>query len=199
MQMDDGAIQIIRQSLSDGLSVRQATIDGLIPDILDSANLLIRTFQSGHKVLIFGNGGSAATAQHLAGELVGRYKVERSPLPALALTADSSVLTCIGNDYAFAEVFARQVQALTGPGDLVIGITTSGHSANVLRGLGAARLQGAHTLALTGQAGLAEPLADTVLAAPSLVTARIQEEHDAIIHAWCEVIDRVFSRSDEYA
>jgi D-sedoheptulose 7-phosphate isomerase len=110
----------------------------------------------------------------------------------VALTADSSLVTCIGNDYGFDQVFARQVQALASPGDVVIGITTSGRSANVLKGLAAAQERGAVRIALTGQAGLAGAQADYVLGVPSALTARIQEEHDAIIHAWCEMVDREF-------
>ena len=156
---------------------------------MHTAGLILQVYNQGGKVLIFGNGGSAASSQHLTGELLGRFKAERSPLPALALTADSMVLTCIGNDYAFDQIFARQVRALAQPGDLVIGLTTSGRSANVLEGLRAGRKCGALTIALTGEAGLAEPVADHVLAIPTQPTANIQEEHDAIIHAWCEVID----------
>jgi glucokinase len=181
--------QLVRQALQAGPQVRQRTLEKLLPVIHQSALLLVETLKNGHKILVCGNGGSAASAQHLAGELVGRYKGERRALPAIALTADSNVVTCIGNDYGYEEVFARQVTALAAPGDLVIGLTTSGRSKNVLKALQVAQELGARTLALTGEKGLPEPVADTVLAVPSAVTAYIQEEHDAIIHAWCEVID----------
>ena len=180
---------LVLGSLESGIAVRQRTIEQLAGQIVHTAGLILQVYNQGGKVLIFGNGGSAASSQHLTGELLGRFKAERSPLPALALTADSMVLTCIGNDYAFDQIFARQVRALAQPGDLVIGLTTSGRSANVLEGLRAGRKCGALTIALTGEAGLAEPVADHVLAIPTQPTANIQEEHDAIIHAWCEVID----------
>jgi glucokinase len=179
-------------SLSAGLEVRKQTIARLTDQITETAMLMVQILQKGGKVLVFGNGGSAAAAQHMTGELTGRYKAERRPLPAIALTADSSLLTCIANDYAFDTVFARQVRALAQPGDLVIGLTTSGRSPNVLEGLLAAQEAGVLTLALTGENGLAKPAADYVLCAPSGSTARIQEEHEAIIHAWCEVIDAAF-------
>ena len=185
-------LDLVLGSLEAGIAVRQRTIEHLVEQIAHTADLISQVFRKGGKVLVFGNGGSAASSQHLTGELQGRFKVERAPLPALALTADSMVLTCIGNDYSFDQIFARQVRALAQPGDLVIGITTSGRSANVLEGLRAGRECGAQTIALTGQAGLAEPVADHVLAVPTQPTANIQEEHDAIIHAWCEVIDNYY-------
>lgn len=180
-------------SLEAGIAVRQRTIEHLVGQIALTADLILQVFRQGGKVLVFGNGGSAALQPAPDRRaLQGRFKVERAPLPALALTADSMVLTCIGNDYSFDQIFARQVRALAQPGDLVIGITTSGRSANVLEGLRAGRECGAQTIALTGQAGLAEPVADHVLAVPTQPTANIQEEHDAIIHAWCEVIDNYY-------
>lgn len=188
-------LDTVASSLQAGIEVRHRTIGSLIPQIAAAAGLLVETLQRGGKVLVCGNGGSAASAQHLAGELVGRYKVDRAPLPAVELTADSSVVSCIGNDYGFEDVFARQVQALTRKEDLVIAFTTSGRSSNVLRALVKARGLGVPTLALTGESGLAEPVADHVIVVPSSVTAHVQEEHDAIIHAWCEVIDRAFAPS----
>ncbi len=180
---------LVLRSLNSGVPVRQHTIAQLAGQIAHTAGLILQVYNQGGKVLIFGNGGSAASSQHLTGELLGRFRNERMPLPALALTADSMVLTCIANDYAFDQVFSRQVRALAQPGDLVIGLTTSGRSPNVLEGLRAGRESGALTIALTGEEGLAEPVADHVLAVPAKPTANIQEEHDAIIHAWCEVID----------
>ncbi len=190
--IDHNIFSQVVSSLDAGLEVRQRTIEHLAGQIAETALLMVQVLQKGGKVLVFGNGGSAATAQHMAGELVGRYRANRKPLPAVALTADSNVLTCIGNDYDYGEVFARQVNALAQPGDLVIGITTSGRSENVLRGLKSAQEIGAATIALTGRAGLTEPVAQHVLAIESLETARVQEEHDAILHAWCEVLDSAF-------
>jgi D-sedoheptulose 7-phosphate isomerase len=144
---------------------------------------------AGSKLVVFGNGGSAADAQHLATELIGRFHAERRSLAAVALTTDSSVLTAIGNDYAFEEVFARQVEGLVLAGDLVVAISTSGESENVIRGLQAARRRGAATAALCGEGGRMAEFADHVIAVPSSATARIQESHILIIHLLCETID----------
>lgn len=183
----------LRRAFQESLELRRKTLACLLPDIVRSAESILSTLKNGGKILVCGNGGSAAAAQHLSGELMGRYRKNRSPLPCTALTADSSILTCIGNDYEFEETFARQVQALARPGDLLIAFSTSGRSPNVLRALRQARRMGVATLALTGAAGLAEPLADRVLAVPSESTARIQEEHDLIVHAWCDLIDQEFA------
>ncbi|AWN24391.1 D-sedoheptulose 7-phosphate isomerase [Deinococcus irradiatisoli] len=159
----------------------------------EAASRCVQSLKAGHKLLICGNGGSAADAQHFAAELTGRYRREREPLAALALTTDSSALTCIGNDYAFEEVFARQVRALSQPGDVLVGISTSGNSPNVLRAVQAAAERGAATIALTGRGGgeLARQ-ADVALTVPSDVTAQIQEMHILLIHVLCETIDDAF-------
>jgi D-sedoheptulose 7-phosphate isomerase len=142
------------------------------------------------RLFTFGNGGSAADAQHLAAELLGRYRRERTPLAATALTTDPSTMTAISNDYAFADVFARQVTALARTGDVVLGITTSGASENVVRGLKAAKACGALTVALSGgDGGEAARCADQALVVPSKVTARIQEMHLLLIHIICDRID----------
>ena len=156
-----------------------------------SARLLISTFHSGKKVLILGNGGSAADAQHLAAEFVGRYEVERRPLPAIALTTDSSALTALSNDYGFESVFERQVSALARSGDCLIAISTSGNSPNVISAVMKARSIGCSVICLTGESGkkLAS-LSDVSLMVPSARTARIQEAHITIAHIWCELIDR---------
>ncbi|MDB4894787.1 MAG: phosphoheptose isomerase [Firmicutes bacterium] len=172
------------------LAVAQQVRDRMLPAIAHVGRVICAALAGGGRLLLFGNGGSAADAQHFAAELVGRYRRERRPLPAVALTTDSSALTCIGNDYDFSAVFARQVAALGGPGDVVVGITTSGNSENVVRGLAAAREQGAVTVALTGEGGgRAAAAADHALVVPSAVTARIQEMHTLIIHLLCEQID----------
>ena len=159
-------------------------------EVLKGARLLAETLQGGGKALIFGNGGSAADAQHFAAELVNRFQVERPPLAAIALTTDTSVLTSIANDYDFQEVFAKQVRALGRPGDLAIGITTSGASANVVRALKAAQEEGLKTMVLTGGAG--GPVTDGVdvaIIVPSRVTPRIQEVHITVIHLLCDLVD----------
>ena len=154
------------------------------------ADLLAETFRKGNKVLLFGNGGSATDASHVAAEFVGRYRRERAPLAALALSADQAKLTCIANDYGYAEVFARQVQALGRPGDVAVGISTSGNSPNVLKGLQAARVQGLVTVAWTGgTGGKLVGLADHVFIVPSTVVARIQETHHTLGHVLCELVD----------
>ena len=143
----------------------------------------------GGKILLCGNGGSAADAQHLAAEFVNRFQIERPPLPALALTTDTSALTAIGNDYGFEKVFAKQVQALAGPGDVVVGISTSGNSPNVLAALRAARDKGCVTVGLAGRNGAIVPLCDYALLVPSDRTAHIQEVHATIGHLLCKLVD----------
>jgi D-sedoheptulose 7-phosphate isomerase len=154
------------------------------------AAALERTLRAGHKLLVIGNGGSAAEAQHFAGELVGRFLRDRQPYAALALTSDSSVLTAIGNDYGFEDVFKRQVEALCVPGDIVFAISTSGDSANVLAGVDAARRNGASTVGLTGGGGgrLLEAC-DECIRFPSDDTPRIQEGHTLIGHILCEIVE----------
>ena len=163
------------------------------PEILRAARELTATIASGNKILICGNGGSAADAQHFAAELVGRFEKERASYPALALTTDSSALTAIGNDYGFDQVFSRQVEALGRPGDLLIGISTSGNSPNVIRAVASARELGVRTLGLLGRdGGRLLSLMDDALVGPSTVTARIQEIHQMIYHFWCEALDAHF-------
>jgi D-sedoheptulose 7-phosphate isomerase len=155
-----------------------------------AARLLATAFQEGNKVLIFGNGGSAADAQHLAAEFVNRFQVERPPLAAIALTTDTSILTAIGNDYDFQDIFVKQIQALGKPGDVAWGISTSGNSLNVNKGLEIAKHQGLHTLAITGRdGGKMAPLADIALVVPSHETPRIQEVHLTIGHILCDLVD----------
>lgn len=178
--------------LREGLEVRQRTLDTLLPTIEASGAAIIGALKNGKKLLVFGNGGSAAEAQHFVGELVGRYKAERDPLPAITLSADSSIVTCVGNDYSFEEVFARQVRALAQTGDIAVGLTTSGRSKNVLAAFAAARERGVLTIALTGEAGIQGDPVDYALNVPSKATARVQEEHLAIIHTWCDAIDEAF-------
>jgi D-sedoheptulose 7-phosphate isomerase len=155
-----------------------------------AAELLARVFQHGGRVLIFGNGGSAADAQHLAAEFVNRFRVERPPLAALALTTDTSILTAVANDYDFLEVFAKQIRALGRPGDLAWGLSTSGRSPNVVAGLKVARELGLKTLALSGRdGGPVAQQADLALVVPSRNTPRIQEVHITIGHVLCDLVD----------
>jgi D-sedoheptulose 7-phosphate isomerase len=155
------------------------------------ADLVVETIVADGRVLLFGNGGSAAAAQHAAAELVGRYETERKALPAIALTTDTSVLTAVANDYGYNRVFERQIEGLAHPGDVAIAISTSGRSDNVLRGLRAAKRRGAKTAALLGQGGgPARGLADLPLVVPASRVALIQEAHELIVHVLCEEIDR---------
>jgi len=176
--------------LDEHLEVAAATRAQLLPAIDELAANVIAAIEAGGKLVVFGNGGSAADAQHFAGELTGHYRRDRRAIPAIALTTDSSVLTAIANDYGYADVFARQVEALCRPADVVVGISTSGEAENVVRGIIAARDRGASTWALTGSSGgrLAQA-AEHALCVPSDATARIQEMHITIIHAVSELID----------
>lgn len=179
----------LRSLADEHLRVAQGFTRASLPDVERLAEMVVAALAEGHKILTFGNGGSAADAQHFAAELLGHFRADRRPLAAMALSTDTSTLTAIGNDYAFDEVFARQAAALAEPGDVAIGITTSGSSENVRRGLRAARERGARTVAMTGSGGDIGPLADLVIAVPSDVTARIQEMHLLTIHLVCERID----------
>jgi glucokinase len=180
-------------ALDDSIRV-QARLGEVASVIEESARVICRALVDGRKVIVFGNGGSAAQAQHLAGELVGKYGPVRKSLPSIALTADSGVVTCIANDFGYDRVFSRQVEAFAQPGDIVIGITTSGRSANVTQALDTARERGAITIAMTGERGLVGSSADYVVPVPSSSTARIQEGHAFIVHYWCDVIDAQFAK-----
>ncbi len=173
--------------LEDHLRVASATRE-LVPATAAAAAELVECYRRGGTLLTFGNGGSAADAQHFAAEMVGRFRRDRRALPAIALTVDTSALTSIANDYGYDEVFARQVRALAAPGDVVVGISTSGTSPNVLAGLVAAREAGARTVLFTG-ATPRPGVADHCLAVPSTTTSRIQEMHLFLLHVLSEVVD----------
>jgi D-sedoheptulose 7-phosphate isomerase len=165
-------------------------VSELLPDIRAIGVRLIDVYEGGGRLFTFGNGGSAADAQHLAAELVGRFRRERRPLPAVALSVDPSVVTAIGNDYSFGDLFARQVQAFVQEGDMVIGFTTSGRSANVVKGLAAARERGATAVLFGGGDGSpAADHADYALVVPSATTARVQEMHLLLMHLLLEQVD----------
>ena len=159
------------------------------------ARALVAALAGGGKVLAFGNGGSAAQASHLVGELLGRFKMTRQPFPAIALASDAGTVTCIANDFGYEELFERQVEALAQPGDITFGFTTSGRSENVRRGLEKARGRGAVTVAVTGAAGLVGGHADHVVAVPSDVTAHVQEVHLLLLHVWCIYVDEQLGRA----
>ncbi len=161
------------------------------------ARALVAALGAGHKVVAFGNGGSAAQASHLVGELLGRFKMTRQPFPAIALASDAGTVTCITNDFGYEVLFERQVEALAQAGDIAFGFTTSGRSENVRRGLWKARARGAVTVAVTGAAGLVGGHADHVIAVPSDVTAHVQEVHLMLLHVWCTYLDEKLGRAQE--
>jgi D-sedoheptulose 7-phosphate isomerase len=177
------------KSLDDALK-SLADMRLLQPGLRDAALKCIESLRNGHKLIACGNGGSACQAQHLVGELVGRYKSNRAALPAIALTADSAVLTCIGNDYSYEDIFARQIRALGQPGDVLVAFSTSGRSANVLRALEACRELQITSIAFLGRdGGAAAPLADCALIIPHTDTARVQEAHLFLMHSLMDLIE----------
>ena len=182
--------ELVEFEFAEHLKASQSTFVSITEPLMQAARLCIDCLQAGQKILIFGNGGSAADAQHIAAELVGRYKVERNGLPAIALTVDSSALTAIGNDYGYDQVFERQVQALANDGDVCLGISTSGTSKNVINGLTLAKELGCKAVGLSGRGGgdLNEICDNLVV--PSDNTPRIQEMHILIGHTICHLIDQ---------
>lgn len=193
-----GSESLAAASLNQHLAVFQRVLAENLDNIEDCAALIEATFQAGGKVLICGNGGSAADAQHIAAEFVGRYETERIALPAIALTTDTSALTALANDYDFERIFTRQVEALARKGDLLIAISTSGNSPNVLSAVMQARRMGCRILGMTGARGkkLAS-LCDKAVLVPAERTARIQEAHITIAHIWCEIIDERLGRENK--
>lgn len=182
--------QLVLNAFADSASVKQQFAREHAERIVQVATLIATAFREGRKVLLFGNGGSATDAAHIAAEFVGRYHRERAPLPAIALATDVAAITCIANDYGYDELFARQIRAHGQKGDVAIAISTSGNSANVLRGVEAAREVGLTTIAWTGSSGgnLAG-MVDYPFVVPSKVTARIQESHITLGHVLCELIE----------
>ena len=188
------AIDVIKSSLREGAELRIVVARDCSTAIFEAAGLIIMCLRAGGKLLFFGNGGSAADAQHLAAEFVGRFVRERAGLPAIALTTDSSILTAVGNDYGFDQIFARQVQALGRPGDVAIAISTSGNSPNIIEGVKAARKGYLKTIGLSGKdGGLLATEADVVITIASTSTARIQECHITIGHLLCELTEEALA------
>ena len=173
-----------------------ACIASLQPVSDAAAQAIVSCLGRGGKILAFGNGGSATQASHLVEELIGRFKETRRPLPAVSLVGDSGVVTCIANDFGYGALFERQIEALATIGDAVIGITTSGKSENVLRGLKAAKAKGAVTIALCGKNGLHDFAADHVIAVPTDNGAYIQEVHLMILHVWCIAVDAMIAAGE---
>jgi len=190
--------RITRKYLSESIKVKRKILDdpSLLNKVKEITLVIIKAYRNRKKLILFGNGGSAADAQHIAAELVNKLKLERSALPALAFTTDTSILTSIANDYDYSRVFARQVEALVEEGDVVIGISTSGSSLNVLKGIEVAKEKGARTVGFTGKdGGKLTQIADLTLEVPSSDTPRIQEAHITILHIICFLVEReLFSK-----
>jgi D-sedoheptulose 7-phosphate isomerase len=184
--------------MAEHFASHQRVIDECVAQLAEPAEevarVLVRALGEGRKVIAFGNGGSAAQASHLVGELLGRFSATRQPFPAIALASDAGTVTCIANDFGYDVLFERQVRVLAQPGDVAFGFTTSGRSENVRRGLEEARKRGAVTVAVVGSAGLAGGTADHVLAVPSDQTAHVQEVHLMLLHVWCIYIDEALGQ-----
>ena len=188
---------IIKQELNEHLTTLDATMKSIGSSLEVAANICIDSLKQGGKILIFGNGGSAADAQHIAAELVGRYKLERKGLSAIALSTDTSSLTAIANDYGYEHVFDRQIEALAKPEDVAVGISTSGNSSNVINALQSAKNIGCKSIGLSGKSGgNMNKLCDVNLIIPAVDTARIQEMHILLGHIICHLIEIEFSTSE---
>jgi D-sedoheptulose 7-phosphate isomerase len=184
----------IKDLLLESIQVKEDLLRTRIDDIIDIANLVIDCLKKGGKVMLFGNGGSASDSQHIAAELVGRFKKDRNAMAAIALTTNTSILTSLANDYGYEVVFAKQIEALGQKNDLAIGISTSGKAKNVAAAIKQAKKMGLKTVALTGgDGGELAKLADVSLMVPSSVTARIQESHITIGHIICEMAEDALS------
>lgn len=179
----------------ESIKTKESVMQSLLPQVAKAGELLAATLKAGGKVLSCGNGGSACDAQHFTGEIVGRFQIERDGLAAVSLTADTGLLTALANDYGYENLFSRQVKALGRKNDLLLAISTSGNSKNIINSIGQAHSSGLRVVALTGKDGgkIAKALddQDVEIRVPSKVTARIQEVHILIIHSLCEIVDRV--------
>ncbi|MGH8372626.1 MAG: phosphoheptose isomerase [Gammaproteobacteria bacterium] len=183
----------VTQLFNDSIATKQAALKVLVPPIVEAGRLMADALKAGHKIMSCGNGGSAADSQHFSAELLNRFERERAPLAGIALTTDTSTLTSISNDYEYNEVFSKQVRALGQKGDVLLAISTSGNSANVMRAMQVAHEKGVHIVALSGRdGGKMAPLLktpDVEIRVPAKVTARIQEVHLLALHCLCDLID----------
>ena len=189
---------IIKRIFRESSQLKEAFLRDNLEKIIRAVDVITEALKKGNKILLFGNGGSAADCQHIAGEFVNRFLIERPPLPAIALTTDTSVLTSIGNDYDFSEIFSKQIRALGQEGDIAWGFSTSGGSVNVVKALETAKKMGLVTIGFTGRDGGAVGMvSDCHLHVPSNVTPRVQEVHIVVSHTICELVDwRLFQRTD---
>jgi D-sedoheptulose 7-phosphate isomerase len=182
------------KSIKESSKTVQNTVN-LIPELEQAIIVMVKCISKGHKIVLFGNGGSAADAQHIATELIGRFKIKRKSYPAIALTSDTSCITALSNDYSFDIVFSRQCESLVQKGDVVIGISTSGNSKNVFKGLQMAKKKGGITIGLLGSnGGSIRKLVDIPIIVKSSSTPRIQEAHRTIYHVICEEMERIISK-----
>ena len=180
----------IEEGLRESIRIKEKILEEGIGQIAAIAEVILRSLKGGGKGILFGNGGSAADAQHIAAELVGRFRKERKAIPAIALSTNTSVVTAIGNDYGFERIFARQMEAMANPADVALGISTSGNADNVIKAIGVAREKGISTIALTGgDGGKLAQLADISFIVPSEETPRIQEAHITIGHLICQIVE----------
>ncbi|HXJ96505.1 MAG TPA: D-sedoheptulose 7-phosphate isomerase [Terriglobia bacterium] len=187
---------ILRANIESSIETHTRLISSCLPSLTAAAEAVVAAYRAGHKAVFFGNGGSAADAQHLAAEFVGRYLRERVPLPALALHTNTSAVTAIANDYGYEQVFARQLEALSSPGDVAFALSTSGNSPSVVEAVKCARRLGLVTIGLTGASGgLLRDLVDVLIAAPSEETPRIQECHILLGHALCDAVEQALADS----
>jgi D-sedoheptulose 7-phosphate isomerase len=185
-------IRLANNLLRQSIEIKQRFLESGLDEVVNAAQMIAAAFLAKKKILIFGNGGSAADAQHMAAEFVNRFLMERPELPALALTTDGSVITAIGNDYDFNDIFSKQVKGLGVEGDIALGISTSGRSPNVLRALSSARCRGLRTIALVGSYRTeTESLCDLIISVPTDHTPRIQEVHGLVLHIICELVDTI--------
>ena len=187
------SLDAIKATFQASIDTKQTLINDMkrLEELLEVAGVASSTLKAGHKIMLCGNGGSAADSQHIAAELIGRFEKERESMAAIALTTDTSALTAIGNDYGYDQVFSRQVEGLGKSGDLLIGISTSGNSKNVVKAMEVAQSKSIRTVALVGDkpGGAMQAIADYVLAAPSTNTARIQECHILMMHTLCQLVE----------
>ncbi len=181
----------IESSLNESINIKTELLSSSVESVIQIANILVEAFKTDHSLYLMGNGGSAADAQHISGELVGRFKKDRKPLPALALTTDTSVLTAIANDFGYDQCFERQVDAFVKDGDVVIGLSTSGNSSSIINAVLLAKKKGAKTISFTGKGGgRLKDHVDVCLEIPTTDTARIQECHITIGHILCSIVEK---------
>lgn len=186
-------IELVNDIFAESIRVKKLFLETNVDAMLNASRMMADAFRSGGKLLLFGNGGSATDASHIAAEFVNRFKLERRGLPAIALATDMAVLTSIANDFGFDNIFSRQIEALGAPGDIAIAISTSGNSPNVLRGIEEARRVGMKVIVLTGEKGIRmAAMADFAFAVPSTDTPRIQECHNILGHALCDLAERIY-------